>query len=170
MQTSSRLFLGALALGGCASSPVFDMRMPIESIDLLSASIQYVGLDEVENRDELKELIGIDPVYTEWCAAFINAVLEKTNNESLNTMGYEFPLTAKGFLYYGKEVIGPPLAGDIVIFPRGNTGWQGHVGIFVEQRIIDGKEFWMILGGNQNDKVSIKPYLPASRLGVRRIN
>ena len=116
------------------------MRMPIESIDVLSESIRYVGLDEVTDRDELRELIGIDPVYTEWCAAFVNAVLEKTNNESLNTIGYEFPLTAKGFLKYGSEVLNP-LAGDIVVFPRGNAGWQGHVGIFVEHRIINGKEY-----------------------------
>lgn len=168
MQTSSRLFVGALALGGCASSPVFDMRMPDKSIDLLSSSIVYVGLEERANRDELKEFIGIDPVYTEWCAAFVNAVLEETNNESLNTIGYEYPLTAKGFLHWGKEVA-VPVAGDIVIFPRGNAGWQGHVGIFVEHRTIDGKEYYMILGGNQDDKVSIKPYLAASRLGIRRM-
>lgn len=144
------------------------MRMPVESIDVLSASIKYIGLDEVDNRDELKELLGIDPVYVEWCAAFVNAVLEETNNESLNTLGYEYPLTAKGFLNYGNEVV-YPLPGDIVIFPRGTRGWQGHVGIFVEERIIDGKEYYMILGGNQDDKVSIKGYLAASRISIRRI-
>jgi uncharacterized protein (TIGR02594 family) len=130
-------------------------------------AIQYVGLTERQDRQELKELTGVDPVRTEWCAAFVNAVLEESDIKSNND--HKYPLTARAFLDWGqkisKENIKP---GDLVVFPRGNQGWQGHVGFYLKTEIVNGKEYYLILGGNQNNKVSIVPYRASRALGIRR--
>ena len=57
------------------------------------------------------------------------------------------------------------LPGDIVVFPRGNKGWQGHVGFYVG-RHASGK--WVILGGNQSNSVRYDLYDPKKALGIRR--
>ena len=56
---------------------------------------QYINFTERTHRQELKELTGVDPVRTEWCAAFVNAVLEESNIKSNNDHAY--PLTARAF-------------------------------------------------------------------------
>ena len=40
--------------------------------------IKFLDYTEKEDRRELKELTGVDPVRIEWCAAFANAILEKS--------------------------------------------------------------------------------------------
>jgi uncharacterized protein (TIGR02594 family) len=131
-------------------------------------AVQYNGMHERTDRAELKELLDVDPVRTEWCAAFINAVLEESNIES-NNAEHEYPLLARSFLDWGqgisKEDIKP---GDLVVFPRGNQGWQGHVGFYLKTQEIDGVEYYYILGGNQDNKVSIKSYRASKALGIRR--
>ena len=58
--------------------------------------------------------------------------------------------------------------GDIVVFPRGNQGWQGHVGFYVQTQVHNGKEYWLILGGNQDNKVRYDLF-PVNRvIGIRR--
>ena len=50
---------------------------PIEEFeDLSKPAEQYVGLNEHIDRKQIKELVGVDPVRTEWCAAFVNFVLD----------------------------------------------------------------------------------------------
>ena len=49
----------------------------IPEADPSEVALEYIGLHERFNRDELTELMGVDPIHTEWCAAFVNAVLEK---------------------------------------------------------------------------------------------
>ena len=51
------------------------------------------------------------------------------------------------------------------MFPRGNKGWQGHVGFYVG-RHASGK--WVILGGNQSNSVRYDLYDPKKALGIRR--
>ena len=72
---------------------------------------------------------------------------------------------ARSFLYWG-ESVEPELIqrGDLVVFPRGNSGWKGHVGFFVEER--NGQ--CVILGGNQNNEVRYDLYSPRRALGIRR--
>ena len=130
-------------------------------------AIQYINYTERTHRAELKELTGVDPVRTEWCAAFINAVLEESNIESNND--HKYPLTARAFLDWGQKVSKEDiLPGDIVVFPRGNQGWQGHVGFYLKTQVINGVEYYLILGGNQSNKVSIVPYRANKALGIRR--
>ena len=128
----------------------------------------FVGLQERQDRTYLRDLVGVDPVRTEWCAAFVNAVLEIDGIPGSESVS-DNPLMARSFLDWGVEVAKADVKrGDIVVFPRGTQGWQGHVGFYVETRIEDGKEWWVILGGNQSNEVRYDLY-PANRaIGVRR--
>ena len=129
----------------------------------------YIGLQERQDRKEIRELVGVDPVRTEWCAAFVNAILEKDGIPNLNDQSKYPPLMARSFLYWGEHVERADIQrGDVVIFPRGREGWKGHVGFYVETRIENDKEYWVILGGNQENQVRYDLY-PANRaIGIRR--
>ena len=127
----------------------------------------YIHYTERTHREELKELTGVDPVRTEWCAAFVNAVLEESNIKSNNA--HKYPLTARAFLDWGQKVSKDDIQpGDVVVFPRGNQGWQGHVGFYLKTQKINGVEYYLILGGNQSNKVSIVTYRSSRSLGIRR--
>ena len=128
----------------------------------------YIGLQERQDRTQLRELVGVDPVRTEWCAAFVNAILEKDNIPGSDTVS-EYPLTARSFLQWGNRIDKTDIKrGDIVVFPRGNQGWQGHVGFYVETQVHNGNEYWVILGGNQQNQVRYDLYSPRKALGIRR--
>ena len=127
--------------------------------------IKYLDYTEKENRSELKELTGVDPVRIEWCAAFANAILEESQIPS--NKDHKYALTARAFLQWG-EAVDDPQMGDVVVFPRGNEGWQGHVGFYVKEQMIDGVLYYYILGGNQNNSVTVKLFRADSALGIRR--
>jgi len=79
------------------------------------------------------------------------------------------PLVAKSFLKWGEEVEDEPRVGDVVVFPRGRRAWQGHVGFFVTSYLDEeGKLYYVILGGNQNNTVSYKVYEERKAISVRR--
>lgn len=127
----------------------------------------YIHYTERTHRAELRELTGVDPVRTEWCAAFANAVLEESNIESNNT--HKYPYTARAFLDWGQAISKDDIQpGDVVVFPRGNSSWQGHVGFFLRKVDVNDIEYYAILGGNQSNKVSIKLYRASKALGIRR--
>jgi len=129
----------------------------------------YLGLEERTHRSQLRELVGVDPVRVEWCAAFVNAVLEIDGIPNLNDQSRYPPLMARSFLYWGSPVEQSHIQrGDVVVFPRGTAGWQGHVGFYVETRTIDNQEYWVILGGNQDNSVTYELFPASSSLGVRR--
>mgnify|MGYP000128898840 CR=1 FL=1 len=131
-------------------------------------AFQFLNYNEQTHRQELKAFTGVDPVRTEWCAAFVNAVLNESGVPGSESVS-NYPLTARSFLRWGHSV-DTPQPGDLVVFPRGNASWQGHVGFYFGSRIIGGVEYYRILGGNQNNEVSIELY-PASRaLDIRREN
>lgn len=128
----------------------------------------YIGLQERQDRIQIRDLVGVDPVRTEWCAAFVNAILEKDNIPGSDTVS-KYPLTARSFLQWGERVERVNIQrGDVVIFPRGNAGWQGHVGFYVETQVHNGVEYWVILGGNQQNQVRYDLYSPRKALGIRR--
>jgi uncharacterized protein (TIGR02594 family) len=149
----------------------FQLRT-IERINAQNIQIAelYLGFNENKNRSELRDFMNVDPRSTEWCAAFVNSVLNENNIAGSESVS-QTPLMARSFLDWGNPVDHKeedPILGDVVIFPRGRASWQGHVGFFVESIVIDGKEYWRILGGNQKNSVSIETYDPARALGVRR--
>lgn len=127
---------------------------------------QYYGWSERTNRQEIRELTGVDPVRTEWCAAFVNAVLEKNNTLGSDSVN-DYPLMARSFMFWGERVDEPKI-GDVVVFPRGNRGWQGHVGFYIETRIIDDIDYYVILGGNQSNAVTYELYPAYRALAIRR--
>lgn len=132
-------------------------------------AVEYIGLNEYQHRTVLKRYTGVDPKYTEWCAAFVNAVLEESEMVNLYDIEHIAPLMARSFLSWGLPV-DIPEAGDLVIFPRGNSDWKGHVGFYLSSVKRNGKEYYRILGGNQNNAVSIDLYLAKKALGIRRAN
>jgi uncharacterized protein (TIGR02594 family) len=127
----------------------------------------YVGFHEVRNREALRNFLGVDPVSYEWCAAFVNASLHKRSIPGSESVS-DNPLLARSFLEWGEEVEEPQI-GDIVVFPRGSSGWQGHVGFYFLTAYVDGIKYYAILGGNQNDEVSYELYPAASAIGIRRL-
>lgn len=92
---------------------------------------------------------------TPWCAAFVSAMLEEAGIHSART-GW-----ARGYLKWGQK-LGMPTNGAIVVFSRGPTA--GHVGFVVGK---DANGNLMVLGGNQGDEVSIKPFRLDRVLGYR---
>ena len=145
-------------LAGCIQTPIQEPTARAE---------EYLGLHERQNRQQLKELTGVDPVRTEWCAAFVNAILELEgipNNDE-----HKYPLTARAFLDWGNPINPQDIKpGDIVVLPRGNQGWQGHVGFYVTTVDTNKGQRWVILGGNQSNSVRYDLYDPKRALGIRR--
>jgi uncharacterized protein (TIGR02594 family) len=145
--------------------PKTEVVIRVHRMNPVYQGIQYLDYTEKENRSELKELTGVDPVRVEWCAAFANAILEQS--ELPSNKDHKYPLTARAFLDWGKKVDKPEM-GDIVVFPRGNEGWQGHVGFYVKEQTIDGVLYYYILGGNQKNSVRVDLYRADKALGIRR--
>jgi uncharacterized protein (TIGR02594 family) len=158
----TKIFTGAvllILLGACTIA---------DATDSVITAQPYVGLQERQDRREIRELVGVDPVRTEWCAAFVNAVLEIDDIPGSEVVS-DNPLMARSFLHWGERVERSQVQrGDVVVFPRGNAGWQGHVGFYVETQIQDGREYWVILGGNQSNEVRYDLYLANRALGIRR--
>lgn len=105
---------------------------------------------------------------TPWCSAFVNYIawlLRLPRSKSLR---------ARSWLLVGRP-IGTHLAepyNDVCIFARGEhrplahiIDAPGHVGFFSS---LEGDDV-LILGGNQGDEVSVRPYKLNRLLGVRRL-
>ncbi len=94
-----------------------------------------------------------------WCAAFVGAMLKRAGLKGTGQ------LTARFDLDWGEAVdLENALPGDIVVFKRGNSKWQGHVAFYVSHNASTVR----VLGGNQSDQVKESDYLRSSLLGVRR--
>ncbi len=117
----------------------------------LEVASELVGLNERHDRVTLKEFLGVDPVRVEWCAAFVNSVLSEVGIESTRS------LLARSYLSWGRST-DIPSPGDIMVFSRGDSGWQGHVGFYVATIEYKEKTYWVVLGGNQDNSVSYKLY------------
>lgn len=96
---------------------------------------------------------------TPWCAAFVGAMLHRAGGSGTGK------LTARSYLEWGMPVNRKDARpGDIAVFQRGNSAWQGHVAFFVEDR----GALIKVLGGNQADAVNVKSYQASQLLGIRR--
>ena len=94
-----------------------------------------------------------------WCAAFVGHCLETAGLRSTRK------LNARSYLEWGVPVeLSEAQPGDIVVFRRGSSAWQGHVGFLKAQ-----SGGWIeVLGVNQGDAVNIRLFAAAKLLGVRR--
>jgi uncharacterized protein (TIGR02594 family) len=154
-----------LALAGCSNS-LFVSRVipPYVPVDTAAS---MVGMHEQTSRKELRQFLGVDPISTPWCAAFVNSVLRTHNIKGSESVS-RHPLLARSFLRWGTPVSEPQL-GDVVVFERNNTGWQGHVGFYAGYTNNDGVLSYTVLGGNQDDEVAYRSYPASKLLGIRRI-
>jgi len=133
-------------------------------------AVPYIGKTETSNQQELAAYMGIDPKHTKWYAAFVNAVLHESNIAGSETVS-DNPLLARSFLKWGYKIDTKNIkSGDLVIFPRGNTKWEGHVGFYLKTVDVNGTIYYAILGGNQSNQVSIELYKADTVLGIRRIS
>lgn len=97
---------------------------------------------------------------TAWCAAFVGAMLHRSGLPKTGA------LNARSYLEWGEAVDRKDAReGDIVVFERGNSSWQGHVGFFVK----DNGDTITVLGGNQSNAVNRRAYVSAKLLGIRRL-
>lgn len=130
---------------------------------------QYIGFHERRNREQLLEILQIDPANTEWCADFVNGILALEGIPNLYDINHNYPLTARSFLQWGISISPEQIQkGDLVIFPRGNSSWQGHVGFYTESKVVNGREYYVILGGNQSNQVGYELYKASDALDIRR--
>lgn len=90
---------------------------------------------------------GVKDDATAWCAAFVNAMLERAGIRGSRS------LAARSFETWGIG-IAQPVLGCIATKRRGGSSWQGHTGIVVGAN----KDQIFLLGGNQSDKVSIAAF------------
>ena len=69
------IITAVLLLAACGKrEPSYLPRPPVTQT-LTHKAYYYIGLNEQRDRVLIKEIMGIDPVITEWCAAFINMIL-----------------------------------------------------------------------------------------------
>lgn len=85
---------------------------------------------------------------TSWCAATVNCCLKLAGYKTSESIP-----VARSFETYGN--LTPLISkGDIAVFRRYDSSWQGHVG-FVH---INYKNAVVVAGGNQDNKVCFKEY------------
>lgn len=146
------LLAAVIGLTGCRVS--MDTAFRSQRVDppaQLVVADDFVGMNEREDRVTLKEFLGIDPARIEWCAAFVNSVLEEVGIASTGS------LMARSYERWGRST-DEPSPGDIMVFSRGSSSWQGHVGFYVATISYRGKDYWVVLGGNQDNSVTYRLY------------
>ena len=161
-----KFVLAILLLSACEPTIIVDGNTIPNAPEHIQTALNKYGFNEYQHRTVLKEYVGVDPKRTEWCAAFVNAVLHESDIPGSESVS-DVPLMARSFLTWG-ETIQEPKAGDLVIFPRGKQGWHGHVGFYVGSIHRNNVEYYRILGGNQNNSVNIEIYPASKTLGIRR--
>jgi uncharacterized protein (TIGR02594 family) len=94
-----------------------------------------------------------------WCSAAVNTWMVESNNRGTGS------LAARSWLAWGRAVDMRRTIprGAVLIFRRGNSSWQGHVCLCLEDR--DGT--LTVIGGNQSDGVTIARYRKAALIGAR---
>lgn len=92
---------------------------------------------------------------TAWCSAFAGFCMEKAGIKG--TMS----LAARSWLRWGKSC--KPKPGAVMVFKRGTSSWQGHVGFYIAETATH----YEVLGGNQGNSVSIRRYPKTAFLGSR---
>lgn len=124
-----------------------EIRGGQDNIEILKY-FDVIGFDGSKLKDE-----------TAWCSAFANWVAKVSGLE------YSGKLNARSWMDIGTEVEEPQF-GDVVVFWReSRDSWKGHVGFYVSER----GGYINVLGGNQGNKVSIKPYPKERLLTYRRL-
>jgi len=139
------------------------------SSEVYGVAESYLGLKEYpgakQNNPKIVEMFTasghawVKDDETPWCSAFVNSVLAQVGIKGT------LKLNARSWLSWGNEIsLDDAQKGDIVVFWRGSKdSWKGHVAFYSHHD----KDYVYVLGGNQGNKVSLKPYARSRLLGVR---
>jgi len=94
-----------------------------------------------------------------WCSAALNTWMVESNLRGTGS------LAARSWLTWGRAVDSRKVIprGAVLIFRRGNSSWQGHVCLCLE----DNGDILTVIGGNQSDGVTITRYRRAALIGAR---
>lgn len=176
---SALALASAGALGGCAATGADvtpSLRADGDAHDVRSAMYNTLydqrGLTEVKGRGHDPTIVamhattslGAQADEVAWCSSAVNWAAE-----SAGTDGTDSP-AARSWLNWENSrdvALDEALPGDVIVFWRGSrAGWQGHVGLYAGPG--DTPDTVRVLGGNQDDSVSIASYSKARILGVRR--
>lgn len=144
------------------------MNQDPRQIAAYEAAKKLIGMKEVAGAKHNPEIVQffkdsghpeIVDDETAWCAAFVGAMLARAGLKGTGK------LNARSYLDWGEPVeMHEAKPGDIVIFQRGDSAWQGHVAFFDTA----GKSKLTVLGGNQSNSVSRAAYDRSKLLGIRR--
>jgi len=140
---------------------------------------RFLDKDERNNPTELNKFIqkyvpafnGLSVKTTAWCMAMVNACLGEVGKKGTGK------LNARSGLDLGEKIdLEDAQEGDIAIFARGNSGWEGHIGFINKVIPKVGGPVLEIIGGNQtsdesgkSDEVNIARYTTQRLLGIRRV-
>ena len=97
-----------------------------------------------------------------WCSSFVCWVFEPRIGETRFGFVSTRSAMARSWCTWGAAVT-EPVIGAVVVFPRGMDPRQGHVGLVAG---FDATTI-QVLGGNQSNSVSIKPFLRRDALTFR---
>lgn len=137
---------------------------------LIVEAFKLGGIAEVDGPKSNPRLLEIlqrhhpsasDDSTTAWCAIMIGELFDR-----LGLPKPEGYVSARSWLKTGKAVeITEAQPGDLVIFSRPPSTWQGHVAIYAWHN----ETHVMVYGGNQSNKVGFSAYPRTRVLGLRRI-
>jgi uncharacterized protein (TIGR02594 family) len=176
-------------LQGLIGTPSNPQKQPIGSVNPSTVQTAMTDPDALDSRPRMEQIVSDNPVFknaqqnvglkegnpilaqylskanpnldpsvTPWCAGYVGSVL---NASGLKGTG---SLAARSYLNYGTPT-DKPSVGDVVVLSRGGDPSKGHVGFYAGQ---DRAGNPLVLGGNQDNSVSIKAF-PSNRvLGFRR--
>ena len=148
-------------------SPELEMKPVVsDEPEWLTVARSYIGLEEIVGSKHNETILKFwerchlpfKDDETPWCAGFVGGVLEECGIRSTRSG------LARSYLKWGRE-LKDPVVGCIVVFWRGHVDSpHGHVafvgapptGIIIPS-----------LGGNQGNKVCVKPYPRARVLSFR---
>lgn len=134
----------------------------------LKRAFADLGLKEVPGKGSRPRIVqmyalaknaGVKDDSVPWCSAAVNAWMVESGHAGTRS------LLASSWLDWGHKVdtSKPIRRGAVLIFKRGNSSWQGHVCLLVE----DNGSVLTVIGGNQSDAVTIARYRRSSLLGAR---
>jgi len=113
---------------------------------------------------------GLSATENAWCAAFVHYILTELGADTLK--GYKGQ-RARKYIDYGSPVddVKNAQEGDIVIFDWNGDGKGDHVAFYAGTRITDqdNPNKISVVGGNQDDKVTLMTRNMSKVLGIRRI-
>lgn len=138
---------------------------------LIDYGLPYIGEKEITGKNSnpiiinwikkvIKNFKGDDEEVS-WCSIFLINVLNEYDVKNANA-------TARSWLQVGTNIDEKPIPMDCIciLWRESKTSWKGHVGIFIREV----NDYIYLLGGNQNNEVSIQKFHKSQLLGYRKLS